>query len=58
MGGDLEDAREPCIALAGEKAMIDQLQVDGAPHEAERRECQQCRQESRTPAEGHRRAIA
>src|SRR5262249_22697736 len=58
MGGDLEHSRKPGIALTGEKAVSDQLQVGGAPPEPERRERQQRHQESRTPAEGHRRAIA
>src|SRR5262249_1688139 len=58
MGGDLEHPREPRIALPGEKAVIDELQVNGAPHEPERREREQCHQECRAPAEGYRRAIA
>src|SRR6516162_7366394 len=58
MGGDLEHPREPGITLAGKEAVIDQLQVDRAPNETERRERQQCPQESCTPAKGHRRAIA
>jgi hypothetical protein len=52
--GDLGHAREARIALPGEELVILELQLDGAPHQAERAAHQQREHEVRAPAKAAR----
>ena len=56
--GNLEHAREARIALAGEEAVIDQLQVDRAPGEPERARRERGQEQRCAPAERARVEVA
>ena len=56
--GDVEHAREARIALAGEKTVIDELQVHRTPRQRQRAHAQEALQQVRPPAERARRELA